>query len=493
MTEKSVFEIVGCQRQLFLDQHGVERIENLYQTMHQPSKKGAVIRPDVMSGNPVYQIRSAPMWDEEEDLFKLVLCSPYIAYYQSSDGLHWTLSDHSSNHTPEPMLQAKYTVRDPKDADRSCRFKGLATLPNGLQPLASHDAAHWHKLDVPVISTHDETNISYDSIKDQFIVTGRCSELYYDPSAVQGGYSCRGTQYGRSVFMYTSQDFRTWSNPGKLIFHADELDQSMGRHIIDERFSDPTLEQPIYNTPIIYKVDVYNMGVFRYESRYLGMPAMYYKTGQVKGDWPGFDAWDIEPKALDIYRRDGDWAGFHHLQLASSRDLKHWKRLGDRQPFIAPSHVNSGAYDLATIMPPSSPIVRGDELWFYYTGSKKYGGPNPAKGVDRDQGAICLAVLRRDGFISLDAGEHRGTVTTQPFHLRGTTLFVNIDASNGTFIVEVIDDGGNVIAASTTLNADLPQGEVLWIKGSLSTLQGTSIRLRFTLKNSSFYSYWIEK
>ena len=138
-------------------------------------------------------------------------------------------------------------------------------------------------------------------------------------------------------------------------------------------------------------------------------------------------------------------------------------------------------------------MVRGNELWFYYTGSKKYGGSNPAKGVDRDQGAFCLAVLRRDGFISLDAGEHLGSVITQPFQLRGTTLLVNIEASNGMFIAQVIDDRGNVIAESNTLNSDLPHCEVLWAKVSLNTLQGNYIRLKFTLKNSSFYSYWIEK
>ena len=62
-----------------------------------------------------------------------------------------------------------------------------------------------------------------------------------------------------------------------------------------------------------------------------------------------------------------------------------------------------------------------DELWFYYTGLKYRGGwtyvgkfPNgkhvPRPELDRDVGAICLAVLRRDGFVSLDATDTEGTV-----------------------------------------------------------------------------------
>ena len=41
------------------------------------------------------------------------------------------------------------------------------------------------------------------------------------------------------------------------------------------------------------------------------------------------------------------------------------------------------------ILPPSAPVVHGDELWFYYTGIKYRKLP---KGVTSDLGAICLAV-----------------------------------------------------------------------------------------------------
>ena len=64
-------------------------------------------------------------------------------------------------------------------------------------------------------------------------------------------------------------------------------------------------------------------------------------------------------------------------------------------------------------------ILRDDELWFYYTGLKyrntwdyvgEYpdGEHIPVTGFDSDIGAINLAVLRRDGFISLNANHQEG-------------------------------------------------------------------------------------
>ncbi|HIB90002.1 TPA: hypothetical protein EYO57_22930 [Candidatus Poribacteria bacterium] len=92
------------------------------------------------------------------------------------------------------------------------------------------------------------------------------------------------------------------------------------------------------------------MGVFRYQGYYLGTPAMYHATSGVK-NYPNTD-------------------GYHLVQLACSRDLKTWHRLGNRSPFIGPSPLSSGAYDLAQIIGSSNVILRDDELWFYYTGLK---------------------------------------------------------------------------------------------------------------------------
>ena len=139
---------------------------------------------------------------------------------------------------------------------------------------------------------------------------------------------------GRAVSLSTSRDFKSWTEP-ELIFEADDLDQELG----EKTFNNVWPTQTYVNLGLIVEritklmciiVDVYNMGVFRYQGYYLGTPAMYHATSGVK-NYPNTD-------------------GYHLVQLACSRDLKTWHRLGNRSPFIGPSPLSSGAYDLAQII-----------------------------------------------------------------------------------------------------------------------------------------------
>lgn len=457
------------QRQLFLDDYGIARIENLKRTMHQPAKKGAVIEPD-RPWESCLQTRSAPAWDADEKKFKLWMITSTVipgvggtTYAESKDGIRWTkpilrqveLNGSLENNfiTIEPGLKwpanaMENVVYDPDDPDPSRRYKGLAHC-HGREPIVSADGIHWRRLDVPKIPSQDESNMTYDRWAGTFIATLK-----------QGG------PHGRSVTLSTSKNFEHWTKP-ELIFHTDDLDQELARKNIEDRLSDPSLRQPVSNDPADYNADVYNMGVFRYEGLYIGLPAIYHSTG----------------------KHENNTDGFHLVQLACSRDLHRWRRLGDRKPFIGPSPAASGAYDLTQILPPSCPLVRGDELWFYYTGIRYRVVPQNA---DSKMGAICLAVLRRDGFISLDADESPGVLVGRPLEVTGETLAVNVDAAGGTLEVEVLDDKGNVLAVSAPIVGDVPHGRVRWKKGDLAGLKQRKVRLRFTLLKASFYSFWFE-
>jgi len=467
------FTVPAGERQLFMDDVDIAKIENLEPTMHHPAKKGAVIRPNWALGVTSVQIRMAPVWSPEKKVWQLWDCAaspPDLAakgkggsgYYESTDGLHWSqpaVGQIEYDRWPENnyvfvsfegrALRTDDLVYDPTDPDPSRRYK-CALPPSGFA--GSPDGIHWKMLSgIEGVPSEDEANFSFDEKEHLFILTVK-----------------RGGPYGRSVHLATSQDFEHWTDHG-LMFHADALDQELGRKTIQARFADPTLQQLVANEPAMYNVDVYNMGVFRYESLYIGTPAMYHATG---------------PSAN---RRNTD--GFRPVQLACSRDLKDWKRLGDRQPFIDCSRRGGGAYDMTGIIGPSNAVVHGDELWFYYTGSKyRRRPPDP----DADIIAINLAVLRRDGFLSLDAGQKEGTILTNPFKLPGNKLFVNIDAFKGDLRVEVVDKNGAVLAASVLIKGDLPRGEVEWQKGDIAALRGNAVSLRFTLRNAQFYSYWFE-
>ena len=65
------FQVPAGERQLFLDDVGIAKIENLERAMHEPAKKGAVIRPDWHKGEEHAIIRTAPVFDPKDKLFKL--------------------------------------------------------------------------------------------------------------------------------------------------------------------------------------------------------------------------------------------------------------------------------------------------------------------------------------------------------------------------------------------------------------------------------------
>ena len=459
------------ERQLFLDDHGISKIDGLQRTLHQPEKRGAVIKPN-QPWETTLQTRCAPVWDEQAKRYKLWLITstpaPGVAgttYAESVDGVNWTkpilrqwkYQDSLENNfvavEPDsawPANAMENVVYDPDDADPQRRFKGFLGA-FGRQPIVSPDGIHWNKLDVPVLPSSDESNLSYDRQSRSFIATLKTSG-----------------PFGRSHGIWTSKDFQTWTNTGVLI-HADEEDQRLAKANILKRLADDQFQQPRYNDPADYNADIYNIGVFRYEGLYVAMPAVYHATGKIP---------------------IGNTDGFHLVQLRSSRNLQTWQHVGDRKTFIGPSPVKGGAFDLTQLLPPSAPIVRDDELWFYYTGIKYRA--EPAQPESGGIGAICLAVLRRDGFVSLDAGDEPGTLLTKPFVLAGTTLHVNVDARAGELGVTVLGEDGQAVAVAEPVTGNQLHTALRWKSGNLNSVKGKSVSLQLSLRKAQLYSFWSE-
>lgn len=470
VAQDAQFQVSLGQRQLFFDDYGIAQIKGLQRFLHRPSKKGAVIRPTLQAGEYAVTTRTAPVWqpDQKKYLFWYGAHTNFAgfqaAYAESADGLHWvkppihqkTVNGSNENNYFDPILP-RCVVYDPDDPDLTRRFKGFANdIKVGLIPIVSPDGLVWTKLPIDPIPSSDEFNLSYDPLKKLFIATPKS-----------------GGPYGRAVTLSTSPDFEHWTKP-ELIFFADDLDQQLGVENIKAFLADARLQQPFWNDPQVYNVDVYNMGIFRYEGLYIGLPTFYHAIGPMP----------VHPNTV----------GFHIVELACSRDLKNWLRLGDRKPFIAPSPTEAGAYDLQQIIGPSYPVVHNDELWFYYQGVKYRGEfeyPD-AQELDPDTSAICLAVLRRDGFISLNVSNTLGSVTTKIFTLPGDKLFVNVDAHDGSLQVAVLDPAGQTLAQSQPIATDQSHALVTWQSTNLSSLKNKPIALSFTLTNAKLYSYWLE-
>ncbi|HIC49435.1 MAG TPA: hypothetical protein EYP00_06030 [Dehalococcoidia bacterium] len=194
------------------------------------------------------------------------------------------------------------------------------------------------------------------------------------------------------------------------------------------------------------------------------------------------------------------------LMIAFSRDGFHWDRTS-REPFIASERVD-GEWDKAYIHAAGGVcLVVGDELYFYY-GAWSGVSPN-LKGQSMGQhsranamyagGATGVAVLRRDGFASLSAGNAGGELITKTLRYTGNRLFVNCDMQAGEMKVEILDvenraispflmDNCHIIAINSTKHL------VTWDDTcDISSLKNRPVRFRISLINGSIFSFWVSK
>jgi len=206
---------------------------------------------------------------------------------------------------------------------------------------------------------------------------------------------------------------------------------------------------------------MYAMSVFHYETIYAGLLRMYH----------------LDNDKIDI-------------QLAFSRNATSWHR-PSREPFIATSQ-DKGSWDYGNNAVPATPPIRvGEQLYFFYCGRSTLHDEIP------NTGAIGLATLRLDGFVSLDADESGGTVTTRPLRLDGSELHVNANASRGEIRVEVLDASGDALEGFSTDVAKPLQGDkvdhtVAWQSANAPWPDKTPVRLRFHMKSARLYSFWCE-
>ena len=176
--------------------------------------------------------------------------------------------------------------------------------------------------------------------------------------------------------------------------------------------------------------------------------------------------------------------------------------MANRVPFLELSKIGDGsAYDLSQNVMTNGPIVRNNELWFYYLGCRNR-SLSIADTLNRgylDSTAVCMARLRMDGFVSLKGGVEWGSVTTKPTEISGDQLHVNVDSWRGRVKAEVLDASDGSTIAGFGADDCVPAIEdnidhvVSWKeKADLAELRGRTVKLRFSLWNGEIYSYWFE-
>jgi hypothetical protein len=477
-------------KQLFLVDHAVAQTTGIQRTLHQPTVHEPVVRPDTSRGQISVQSRSAPQWNSEKSLwewwywmyFRVPPHGKYHStearingYITSPDGIHWEApslgryewqGSRDNNIAVAPDARTLYhIVRDERTSDAHQRYKALFDVHDrylGVSP----DGFDWTMLDTSPIPSQDESHFLYDPSSEQYLA-----------------YVKQPTEWGRSVWLATSADFRHFTEP-QLVFHTDEIDRQNRKRRIQQVIDDPAyLSPPLVDEDADYNAECYQMAVMPYEGLYVGFPVLFNPAGA------------IPPPHMN-------YTALNQVELTVSFDRVRWERVANRALFLPVDPWDGAHYGTTQKLLCGTPHVhQGKEIWIYYNALRHRGHQELYRGlVDArefdDAGALVLARLRLDGFVSLDAADH-GEIVTRPLAPTGGKLFVNVDASKGQIQAELLDVEtqtpipGYTRGDANPLAGDHLSGQLTW--GNQAHIpHDRAVQIRFHLQQAQLYAFWVD-
>jgi hypothetical protein len=194
----------------------------------------------------------------------------------------------------------------------------------------------------------------------------------------------------------------------------------------------------------------------------------------------------------------GVWRkGTTELRLVASRDAgRTWQRVAGRQVWL-PHHRDDDGYDRRVFG--ARPVPVGDEDWFYYPA---WDGDHLTFNRDGTTyyprrmrvGRTALAVLRHDGYVSLDAADEPAELVTHPLRFVGDELTVNLRAPAGRLRAEVQDPAGDALAGFALADCEPVRGDgvalgVRWRGGRRAgDVAGQTVRLRLEWTRGALYA-----
>jgi hypothetical protein len=492
-------------RYLFITDEHIRHIHQLERVVNQPSKlsDNPVIKPEHPWESRYVHHAGTVTYDEQEGFFKYWYTSgtdpnveltyeggsyprgaSVVCYATSQDGIHWKkpnlgqvqCDDSRDNNI---LKLGKYSPQgvavldDPKDPDPQQRYKAIYW---DHVPMKLREQGIGGDLDGTWVAFSPD-GIHWKDYQHNPVLRGYND---CDLCIVQDPLSSRYLAYGRfgfnrTVACTTSSDFLNWSTPRQVL--------------------EPDRQELSGPWPL---TQFYGMTVDMYEGLYLG--------------------------CLKIYRPGSD--GRIDSQLAASHDGVHWQRVGNRQTFLPLGAPNQ--WDDGMVRTAQHYITRGNQLYLYYgmVSGPHAGALYPDKNIQRRwPNAIGLALLRRDGFVSLDAKEQRGSLLTKPIMLDGRQLHLNVNVEAGGEARVVVcnpwasledfhatrendipqygqpghndynhDDDGRVLIsqASDPITGDHVDVVVKFPDTSLARLAGKVAALRIELSKAKLYSFYFK-
>ena len=387
--------------------------------------------------------------------------SLYTCYAESLDGKIWTkpsLDIVPGTNVVDTMNRDASTVwldRNEKDPSKRWKFFNVEYKPDYIQwqyvLKYSADGIHWSK---PVAQSG--------------AVSDRCT-AFYNPFTNKWVMSMRH----HCKVSWRSRAYLEHADPEEAVSLAHRLREGVPDKHIVFWFTPDDKEKRHERYPDV-DPGIYNFDAIAYESIMLG----FYSQ------WQGPE--NHIARGLMIPKRN-------EIMLGYSRDGFHFAR-PSHSPFM-PVNETDGAWNYGNMQSVNGvPLIVGDSLYIYSSGRSK-------NGVWWDAGVSTgLATLRRDGFVSMRAGNKEGFLTTEKLSFDGKYFFVNADvkAKGAQLKVELLDADGNPIPGFTKRDcvvmrgADKTKQLITWKgKKDLTDLQGRTIRAKFYLTRGDLYAFWI--
>jgi len=473
---------IGSQRQFFFDDAIIETMENTRQKLN-PAVKLAdnpVIKrdrpwegPDMRLAWVIFDQRMGKFrmryssgvfraagrdenaevivkGEHDDESAKRVVCEAF-----SDDGVNWVKPElglvefegsTANNILPEPALYY-YLFEDLHDADPAKRYKAQVRSGtydgNGMtyEMYCSPDAYTWTAYEGnPIIDTGTQHGRWGPS---EFIGWDPIRETY--AVHMENNFHMHSpTHHRRSIGRAESPDMINWSEPETII-------------VVDDRDYPDT--------------EFYHLPTTIHEGWYLGFLWNFSTTNT-----------QIEPNF--VFSRDG----INYDRTYRESII----RRGD-----------NGRFDAVTVYA-NKPIIHGDEVLCYYTGTNWRSPEQLVVLGDKAEAKIGLARLPRDGFVSLEGARHEfSRVTTRTFTFEGDELGLNMQAAlqqwgaeASEVKVEILDGRhapieGFGFEEADTISTTAVDHVVTWRGGDadVSGLVGRPVRLKIHFKNAKLYAF----
>ena len=454
---------IGSDRQLFLDHYILDELEDVQLRMHHPVNEGPVLYFDkVWEGNfsayctilkdgPLYKAYYRGVRDAGSDGRN----AERTCIALSTDGIHWTKPqlglyevdgsrDNNvilANEAPLSHNFSPFIDTNP-NCEPNEKYKALAgTKKSGLVAFVSPDGIHWTKKREEAVFTQgvfDSQNVAFWSPSENQYV------CYFRTWSDGGFDEYKGY---RSVSRTTSKDFIHWTDPVKMEFG---------------------------DTPMEHLYTQQTSSYFRAPQIYIAIGARFMPNRQVLTDEQA-EALNVNPKyfkdcsdAIIMTSRGGNQYDrtFMESYIHPGIGLQNWV---SRSNYPALNVVQTGENEMSVYV------------------NENYAQPSAH---------LKRYSMRLDGFASAEAGYQGGKLTTRLFVFEGHELEINYSTSAaGSIKIEIQDGSGNPLPGYNIEDCqEIIGNEVKRIvnwngNADVEPLQGKTVRLAFTMKDSNLYSF----